>query len=109
MTGESEDGDTEFAVALARQEARRRQGALLVLQDCCRRAGAAVGELRRAERDGFDCAFDDPARERIHAARRRLAGALRALEEAAFDPLVLSAAELAEAEEEGDLDESPFS
>jgi hypothetical protein len=98
MTGEGEDGDAEFAVDLARQEARRRQGALLVLQDCCRRTGAAVGELRRAEWDGFDRAFDGPARERIFTARQGLAGALRALEEAAFDPLVLSAAELAEAE-----------
>ena len=36
--------------------------------------------------------------------------ALRALEEAAFDPLVLSAAELAEAEAvDTGLDESPFS
>jgi hypothetical protein len=37
------------------------------------------------------------------------AQALRALEEAAFDPLVLSAAEVAEAEAGDGLDESPFS
>jgi hypothetical protein len=79
-----------------------------VLQDCCRRTGASVGELRRAEREGFDRAFNGPARERLYAARSAPAGALRALE-AAFDPLVLSAAELAEtAEAAGDAGESPF-
>jgi hypothetical protein len=45
----------------------------------------------------------------VSGARREVARALRALEEAAFDPLILSAAELAEAEEDGGLGESPFS
>jgi hypothetical protein len=105
---ERDAGEADFAVEVARQEERRRQGALLVLQECCQRAGAAVDGLRRAERDGLDHGFDGPAREDIYGARRTLARALRALEEAAFDPLVLSAAELAEAEDAG-LDGSPFS
>jgi len=106
-----EDEAAEFAVGVARQEERRRQGALLVLQECCQQAGVAVGELRRVERErlnrGFE-GFEGATRERVYGARRQLSRALRALEEAAFDPLVLSAAELAEAEEDG-LEESPFS
>jgi hypothetical protein len=81
---------------------------LLVLQERCRRAGAAVAALRRAEREGLEVGFDGPAREQLYGSKRRLARALRALEEAAFDPLVLSAAELAEAGDEG-LGETPFS
>jgi hypothetical protein len=101
------DADADFAVSVARQEARRRQGALLVLRECCRRAGAAVDDLRRAEQDRLEQGFDAPDRAPLYGARRRLGRALRALEEAAFDPLVLSAAQLAEAEEDG-LEESPF-
>src|SRR5262245_26546654 len=108
MRDERAEDEAEFAVTVARQEERRRQGALLVLRECCRRAGAAVEGLRRAEREGLEVGFDGPAREQNSGSKRRLARALRALEEAAFDPLVLSAAELAEAEDAG-LDERPFS
>jgi hypothetical protein len=108
MRDEHAEGEAEFAVEVARQEERRRQGALLVLQESCLRAGAAVEGLRRAEREGSDRGFDAPTREDIYGAKRTLARALRALEEAAFDPLVLSAAELAEAGEDG-AGESPFS
>ena len=107
MRDEGEE-EADYAVTVARQEERRRQGALLVLQECCRRAGAAVGELRRVEREQVERGFDAPGGERVYGAKRRLARALRALEEAAFDPLVLSAAELAEAEAAGDPGESPF-
>jgi hypothetical protein len=106
MRDEGED-DAEFAVTVARQEERRRQGALLVLQECCQRAGAAVEELRRTERDQLERGFEGAVGEGVFGARRKLARALRALEDAAFDPLVLSAAELAEAEG-GELGESPF-
>jgi hypothetical protein len=106
MRDEGED-DAEFAVTVARQEERRRQGALLVLQECCRRTGAAVEELRRAERADAERGFGGIGRPEVSGAKRRLARALRALEEAAFDPLVLSAAELAQAEE-GGWEESPF-
>jgi hypothetical protein len=105
MRDERAEGEAEFAVTVARQEERRRQGALLVLRECCQRAGAAVDGLRRAQRDGLDHGFDGPAREDLYGARRALARALRALEEAAFDPLILSAAEPAAAED--DL-ESPY-
>lgn len=61
-------------------------------------------------REDLDRGFDGADRREVAWAKRRLARTLRALEEAAFDPLVLSAAELAEAEEvDGGLDESPFS
>jgi hypothetical protein len=69
-----------------------------VLQEHCRLVGEAVDGLRRAERGGPDRGLGWPARGEIAGARRRLARALRELEEAAFDPLVLSAAELADAE-----------
>jgi hypothetical protein len=101
-----DEGEAEFAVTVAHQEERRRQGALLGLRECCRRAGAAVDELRRAERAAPERGFDGRAREGIFWARRGRARALRALKEAAFDPLVLTAAELAEAED--GLEESPF-
>jgi hypothetical protein len=102
MRDERAEGEAEFAVTVARQEERRRQGALLVLRECCSRAGSAVDDLRQAERDG---GFDGPGRLQVSGARRELARALRALKEAAFDPLILSAAELAEAEDEL---ESPY-
>jgi hypothetical protein len=82
MRDERAEDEAEFAVAVARQEERRRQGALLVLRECCGRAGAAVDGLRRAERDGLDRGFDGAAREGIFGAKRALARALRALEEA---------------------------
>ena len=110
MRDEGEE-EADFAVTVARQEERRRQGALLVLQECCQRAGAAVEDLRRVERENLNRGlegFEGAARERVYGAKRTLARALRALEEAAFDPLVLNAAELAEAEGDG-LDGSPFS
>ena len=107
MRDEGEDGEAEFAATVARREERRRQGALLVLRECCRRAGRAADDLRRAEQDGLDGGFDGPVRAHVFGARRRLGRALRALEEAAFDPLVLSAADLAETEADG-LEESPF-
>ena len=103
-----DEGETEFAVSVARQEARRRQGALLVLRECCHQARRAADALRRAEQERLERGFDAPDREQVFGARRQLARALRALEEAAFDPLVLSAAQLAEAEEEDGLEESPF-
>ena len=79
-----------------------------MLQECCRRTGAAVEALRRAERADLERGFGGIGRPEISGAKRRLGRALRALEEAAFDPLVLSAAELAEAEADG-LGKSPFS
>jgi hypothetical protein len=76
MRDEDEAGaEADYAVTVARQEERRRQGALPVLRECCWRTGAAVGELRQAERKGLDRAYDGPVRERIFAARRRLARA----------------------------------
>ena len=105
--GEAE-AEADYAATIARQEERRRQGALLVLRECCQRAGAAVDALRRAQREELEQGVVGPARLQLYGARRRLARALRALEEASFDPLVLSAAELAEGEEDGGLDESPF-
>jgi hypothetical protein len=53
MMGEGEEAQAAaaFAISLARQEERRRQGALLVLRECCQRAGEAVEALRRAERE----------------------------------------------------------
>jgi hypothetical protein len=107
MRDEGED-DAECAVTVARQGERRRQGAPLVLRERCRRTGAAVEELRRAERAGLERGFGGAGGAEISGAKRRLGRALRALEEAAFDPLVLGAAELAEAEADG-LGESPFS
>jgi hypothetical protein len=104
---EQEEEDAGFAATVARREGRRRQGALLVLSECCRRAGAAADDLRRTEQDGLDLGFGGPPRGRVRGAKRELARALRELEEAAFDPLVLSAAELAEAEELGP-EGSPF-
>ena len=56
-----------------------------------------AGRSRTASSRGFGA----PDRAPLYVTRRRLARALRALEEAAFDPMVRSAAELAEAEEAG--------
>ena len=67
MRDEGED-DAEFAVAVAREEERRRQGALLVLQECCRRTGAAVEELRRAERADLERGFGGIGRPEVAGA-----------------------------------------
>ena len=76
------DDDADFAVSVARQEARRRQGALLVLRECCHRAGRAADELRRAEQERLERGLDALVHEPVLGARRRLARALRALEAA---------------------------